>query len=219
MRTVFWVLVVAVLAFAGCKKAEPTPTAGVGLPGPAAGGPRDMDGTNRLALGTLKLEGTKEAVTPAQAAELLPLWEIVQGGALQGDAETQAVLKQIEGTMTEAQLTAIEGMELTWQDMGAWMQEQGTEMPARPEGQQGGPGGFQDMTDEERAKMREEFQNMTAEQRATRMAEMGFERPEGSAPGGGQGLGPGGRTNRGGAGRFNVLLDPLIELLKERAAQ
>jgi hypothetical protein len=30
------------------------------------------------------LEGTENAVTPAQASDLLPLWKGIQGGALQG---------------------------------------------------------------------------------------------------------------------------------------
>jgi hypothetical protein len=132
---------------------------------------------NGLALGMLKLEGTENAVTPAQAAVLLPLWQMVQSGSLQGDAETQAVLKQIEGQMSEAQLAAIEAMGLTWQDMQTWMQEQGIEMPTPPAGQ-GGPGALQNLSEDERARMREEFQNMSPEQRATRMAEMGVQRPQ-----------------------------------------
>ena len=59
--------------------------------------------------------------------------------------------------------------------------------------------------------LREEMQNMTDEERATRIAEMGIERPEGAQEG--RTGNPGGR-----AGRFNALLDPLIELLTERAA-
>lgn len=34
-----------------------------------------LSGATKLALGTLKLEGTSQAVTAAQAAELLTLWE------------------------------------------------------------------------------------------------------------------------------------------------
>jgi hypothetical protein len=212
---VFWILAITiVVAVVGCKKAEPTPVADTGARpvGPVAGPEGSLAGVNGLALGTLRLEGSEGAVTPAQAAELLPLWQMIGGGSLQGDAETQAVLKQIEGKMTESQLAAIEAMELTWQDMQAWMEEQGVEMPTPPSGQ-GGPGVFQDLPEDERARMREEFQNMSPEQRATRMAEMGIQRPEG------QEGAPGARANRGGAGRFNVLLDPLIELLTARAAK
>ena len=219
-RNILWLVVAIVtIVLAGCQKAEPTPVAAdVGGAGSATGGPGGMGGVNGLALGTLKLEDTADALTAAQAGELLPLWQIIEGGSLQGDAETEAVLKQIEGRMTEAQLAAIEGMELTWQDIGDWMQEQGIEMPARPEGQQGGGGAFQTpggVSEDERAKLREEFQNMTQEQRATRMAEMGVERPQG------QGGGPGAQGGRpgGGMGGGNVLLESLITMLSDRAAQ
>jgi len=168
---------------------------------------------NGLALGTLTLEDTDDAVTPQQATELLPLWQMLQSGSLQGDAETQAVLKQIEGAMTEPQRASIAAMGSTFDDMQGWMEEQGIEMPARPEGGPGEGGAFQNMSEDERAQMREQFQNMSVEERATRMAELGFQRPEG------QGSGPNTGPNRGGVRQANVLLDPLIALLKERAAQ
>jgi hypothetical protein len=124
------------------------------------------------------------------------------------------VTKQIEGKMTASQLAAIEAMGLTMEDMQAWMQEQGIEMPAPPQGQ-GGPGAVGDLSDEERAKMRQEMQSLTPEERATRMAEMGIERPQGGT--GMQGGAPGG-SRPGGARGGNVLLEPLIQLLTERAA-
>jgi len=173
---------------------------------------------NQLMLGTLKLEGDEHAVTPAQAATLLPLWQLIQSNALQSAAETDAVVKQIAGQMTEAQLATIDAMALTFEDMEAWMQEQGIELPAPGEGE-GALGGFPDMSEEERAQMREQFQNMNPEERATAIAEQGFQRSggrgtpaEGQAPGAGQG--PGG-VRRGG----NVMLEPLIALLTARAAE
>ena len=223
---VFLVLMFAVSVFlAGCAKQEPTPEVVAAPVGDAAGPRGELQGTTGLALAMLKLEGTENAVTPAQASELLPLWTIMQGGSLQGQAETDAVLKQIEGKLTEPQRAAIDAMDLTFQDIGAWMQEQGVEMPTpdeasgRPAGQgapgQGAPGAFQNMTEEERTKLREELQNMTPEQRATRMAEMGVQRPEG----GGQRGAPGGRGGFGGRAGGDFLLDPLIELLTKRAAE
>ena len=115
--------------------------------------------------------------------------------------------------MTASQLAAIEAMGLTSEDTQAWMKEQGIKMPARPQ-EQSGSGALGDLSEDERAKMREEFQNMTDEARATRMAEMGIQRPEGGR--GGDAGAPSGRT--AGAGGFNVLLTPLIDLLAERAA-
>ena len=222
-------LVAAIIVFvvmAGCVKTEPTPVVEAGSGGAETetgpGGPGGPGGALRgatgLALGTLKLEGTEHAVTAAQAGELLPLWKMIQGGSLQGQAETDAVLKQIEAEMTEPQRAAIDAMDLNFQDIGTWMQDQGIEMPTRAAGPagpggQGGPGAFQDTTEEERIRLRQEFQNMTPEQRATRMAEMGIRRPEG----GGQGQ----RGDLGFAGRGadNLMLAPLIELLTARAAE
>jgi hypothetical protein len=218
------VVLVAAVALVACSKADPTPGPVVELPeGKVAGPQGSLPGATGLALGTLKLEGTEHAVTPEQAAKMLPLWKVIQGGSLQGAAETEAVLKQIEAVMDEGQLAAVEGMELTMQDIGIWMESPsakalGIEMPTRAFGQAGG-GVFQNMTEEQRNQLRQELQNMTAEQRATRMAEMGIQRPEGggqAGPGGGAGGRPGGFGGRAGG---NVLLDPLIELLSERAAE
>jgi hypothetical protein len=228
----FVVIAVTVLASGACNKAESTPEAAVALPeGETVGPGGSLQGATGLALGTLKLEGTEHAVTPAQAAEMLPLWKAIQGGSLQGAAETEAVLKQIQGLMDEGQLAAIDEMSLSSEDVGTWMQSPaaqalGVEMPARPgegEADQGQPPGGRglpgNMNDEQRSQLRQEFENMTDEQRATRMAEMGFERPEGGAPGGfegGQGGRPGGFAGRGGG---SFLVGPLIELLTERAAE
>jgi hypothetical protein len=226
------VLMLALGALVGCNKQATVAasTAAVADQAATPGGPRGFDPTTQLVLGTLKLEGTDNAVTPAQAAELLPLWQLIQSGSLQSDAETQAVLKQIESNMTEAQLAAIQAMGLTFEDVRTWMQEQGIEMPTPAAGQDGGPGAFQNLTEEQRAQMRQEFQNMTPEQRATRMAEMGVQRPEGT-PGAGGGFRPpegtpgagggGGRPNfgAGGGAQSRMLLSPLIDLLTKRAAE
>ena len=55
-----------------------------------------------------------------------------------------------------------------------------------------------------------------------RMAELGFQRPEGSGqggPGGGGQGAPGGGGGRRGPGGANMLIDPLVELLTARAAE
>lgn len=171
-------LVVALLSGCSTQEAEAAAVpamSGETQPAEPAGSIRNgLDATSALALGTLKLEETGNAVTQAQAAEMLPLWQVVTGGLLQGQAETDAVVKQIESKLTDAQRVAIEAMGLTQQDVNDWMSEQGIEMRAPAEGQTGARAGvLQDMSDEDRAKMREEFQNMSEEDRATRVAEMG----------------------------------------------
>lgn len=238
IRYVFLALTIAVsVILVGCAKQDPKPTAAGVVPQGDLAGPGDgpqgatLDKTSSLALGTLRLEGTGNAVTPAQAGELLSLWKAIWGGSLQGQAETDAVLRQIEGKLTDSQRAAIGAMDLTFQGIADWMREQGIEMSApdassgRPTGEgvseQGEPRAFGNMSAEslsaeERPRLREEFQNMTQEQRATRMAEMGAQRPEGGGQRGAPGA-PGGFAGRAGSGNF--LLDPLIELLTRRAAE
>jgi hypothetical protein len=189
-----------------------------------------LSAANQLMLGTLLLEDTEHAVTPEQAKTLLPLWQALQGGGVTIQAEINAVLKQIEGEMTQEQLEAIAAMQLTQDDLRTWMEEQG--MGAgfpRPGGdisdeereavratmQAGGgfPGGGE--MPPEMATRRAEFENMTDEEREALRATM---QAGGGFPGGGPGGGRGGRS--GSAGRqANFLLRPLIELLEERVGE
>ncbi|MEZ4861947.1 MAG: hypothetical protein R3C14_11585 [Caldilineaceae bacterium] len=180
----------------------------------------------QISLGTLELEGTDNAVTPEQAKKLIPLWQGLMGGAIQNQTERNAVLKQIEGTMTPVQMEGIANMQLTFQSMTEWAQQNGIEMPQGRFGQggQGGQGGpFANMSEDERTKLREELQNMTPEQRQARLQELGIQFPQGGGQGGqgrqgGQGQGQNGQ-GRAGGGRFNVLMEPLVNLLTERAAE
>lgn len=211
-------LVVALLSGCSQQEAEAAAaapaTSGETQPVAPAENPGGLDTTSNLALGTLKLEGTENAVTQSQAAEMLPLWQVIAGGSLKSAAETGAVIKQIESKLTDAQVAAIGAMGLTQQDVNDWMAEQGIEVRAPAEGQAGeGPGVLQNMSEEDRAKMREELQNMSEEDRATRMAEMGVQRPEGAEGGSGAEGRPGGSFGRG-----SMLLGPLVELLTARAA-
>jgi len=175
-----------------------------------------LPANSQLALGTLLLEETENAVTSEQAKALLPLWKAIQGGKLQGNAEANAVLKQIEAKMTSEQLAAIAAMQLTMEDLGTWAQEQGVSLGLAPEalatrqatgGGQGisedamatrqamrDTGGFAppgDMSEEERTAMR-----ATAEA---------------------SGMTFGGRQGGAGPGQLALLAEPLIELLTQRA--
>jgi hypothetical protein len=70
----------------------------------------------QLILGTLKLEGTPQAVDPAMAVELLPLYTLLQQLTTSGtaaQAEIDAVLEQVQATMTADQIHAIAEMKLT----------------------------------------------------------------------------------------------------------
>lgn len=96
--------------------------------------------SSQLAIGTLMLEGTEDAVTVEQAGELLPNWQMLQALQSSGtaaEAELDAVLNQIQGAMTDEQLTTIKEMQLTLDSMMELVQEQGLRMGAAA-----GTGGF-----------------------------------------------------------------------------
>ncbi len=127
-RIVTGVLLVLVVALAACEGGEVGTTAVGGAPG-SAGLSEDINvsASTRLSLGTLMLEGTAGAVTPAQAQELLPLWQMLRALEESGTSapgETEAVVGQIQATMTAEQLAAIEAM--TEEDMRSLMQGSGT---------------------------------------------------------------------------------------------
>jgi hypothetical protein len=199
-----------------------------------------LSASNQLMLGTLLLEETEYVVTPEQASDLLPLWQALQGGGVTIQAEVNAVLKQIEGKMTQKQLQTIAAMQLTQDDLQAWMEKQGMgggfpgaggdmsdeeRQAARATAQAGGgfpggpPGGSDGEMPPEMATRRAEFANMTDEEqealRATMQAGGGF---PGGAPGGGRPGGSGGWRSSG-TRQANFLLMPLIELLDERAGE
>jgi hypothetical protein len=60
---------------------------------------------NQLAYGTLKLEGTEQAITPEQAKVLLPLWQaivVLSGNERTAEEELTAVQNQITQALTPA---------------------------------------------------------------------------------------------------------------------
>ena len=164
----------------------------------------------QLALGTMRLEGTGNAVTPEQARALLPLWQAIQGGTLKGDGEMNAVLGQIEEKMTSEQLVAIAAMQLTQEEMGAWAESQGLRMGVPPEGgaakggqstEEGAPAGNPMGRGGNRG-------NLSPEQ----IEDMRSTVEAGGEP-------AGGRTGAGSIGQIGFVAEPLIKLLTQRAAE
>jgi hypothetical protein len=73
-----------------------------------------------LLIGTLKLQGTGNAVNATQAAALVPLWQAyaqLTSSNTAAQAEINAVVTQIQQTLTPAQVQAITTMKLTRRDM------------------------------------------------------------------------------------------------------
>jgi len=214
-------LVVGVLVGCGGEQATPAPAdEGGGETYTSAvldaSYPGALSVGSQLALGTLQLEETENSVTPEQATTLLPLWQALQGGVT-AQAEVDAVLKQIEGTMTPEQLAAIAAKQLTQDDL------RGLGIP--PGGGAGAGGGGQELSPDERAtRQAERGGGEMPPEAATRRAEMENMSEEerealrATAQAGGMSGGPGGRAG-GGQGQFIILLDPLIELLTQRATE
>jgi hypothetical protein len=222
-------LLVLSLVLAACSSSMTSTTTGTGAAtastGTAAPEQGPLSPTARNLLGIFKLEGTDLAVDATQAATLLPLWQAYRSLLKSGTAapaELEAVQKQIGEALTAKQQDAIAAMNLTPQDMFAMAEQLGvSQAPASTNGTDSGserpfifngagPGG-------------------AAGGGAPPSGGGGFVRPEGGMPGGEaggfdpsmmmQGTPQAGRPSRSGQGdRFSqALLDPLIELLKQRA--
>jgi len=81
----------------------------------------------KLALGTIKLEGTKLAVDSNMAANLLPLWQLLfqlLSSSSSAPQEVTAVVDQIHTTMTSEQIATINSMTLSQADIFTVFQQQ-----------------------------------------------------------------------------------------------
>ena len=91
---------------------------------------------NQLSLGTLRLEGTANAVTAAQATRLLPLWQALKtlsASSTSATEEVTAVQNQISAAMDPAQVSAIAGLQLTNAILQAYYVEIGVSVASTPE--------------------------------------------------------------------------------------
>jgi hypothetical protein len=151
---------------------------------------------NQLALGTMRLEGTPDAVTAEQAGRLLPLWQALKtlsASTTSAPEETEALQTQIVASLSEAQVAAIASLQLTNADLQAYLVEIGVSEIRTPEpGVTPQSGSLKDLPPEQR-----EAARATAEALGT---------PVGS-----------GRSS--GTSKRDVLLDNVIELLAQRAAE
>lgn len=109
---------------------------------------------NQLALGTLKLDGTANTVTPEQAKTLLPLWQAVislSGDTTTASEELTAVQDQITAAMTADQMQAIAGMQITNAGLNTFYAEYGIVLPTPVPGVTKVPGSGSGKTEEEKA--------------------------------------------------------------------
>ncbi len=193
--------------------------------------PGEVSTDMKLALGTLQLEDTDLAVTAQQAKDLLPLWKAVRSLSTSQTAssdEIQALYQQIQETMTQEQMQAIDAMKFDQETTSALMQKLGIDLSQG----NGNPG---ELSDSERA-------TRVAEARANGNSRNGGfgggGGPGGGAPGGGApggdmggGMPPDAQNGQMGTGtpqapgagggpgmRMNTMfVEPLIQLLETRA--
>jgi len=95
---------------------------------------RSIPPATQLIIGTFKLDNTDQAVTNTEAKELYPLWKVYQDLQTSNSAaqeEKDALIEQIQETMTPGQMQAISNMNLAQQDVFAVMQEQGIQFGNR----------------------------------------------------------------------------------------
>jgi hypothetical protein len=93
----------------------------------------------QLLVGTFHLEATELAVDVAQATELIPLWQALRsltGSDTAAEAEIDALIDQIQDTLSAEQLEAIVAMQLTQESLQAMIQELDLR-PRAPEGSDG----------------------------------------------------------------------------------
>ena len=109
----------------------------------SAQGTTSLSEVNKLLVGTLRLEDTDQAVSAEEAAQLLPLWQAyraLSNSDTAAEAEVDALIKQIQTTMTSDQIQAIEAMNLTSQDIMDLMQAAGGPMARGTPNPQSTPG-------------------------------------------------------------------------------
>jgi hypothetical protein len=118
-KKIFWTIITLfTLILTACASAAGT--TGTAPSGNRAAG--ELPAQTKLILGTINLEGTDNAVSAEQAAELLPMFYVLQD---LNDSDTAAqeefdgLVSQIQETLTADQTQAINDMTLSMKDMFA----------------------------------------------------------------------------------------------------
>jgi hypothetical protein len=116
--TLCTLLLIIAIVLGGCSS---TTTASVSLS-------NSLSTATRLALGTLKLEGTDHALTDSQLVELLTLWQgylSLSISDITSSVELEALVSQIQTTMSPDQIKAIDALDLTDQSVSEEIQSLG----------------------------------------------------------------------------------------------
>jgi hypothetical protein len=125
-KKVLFILLVLTLILTACS-GNASNAAGPTGNAPGGGAAGELSAPMQVALGTIKLDGTGNAITAEQAKELLPLWETLQqleGSDTAAAEEKDSLVGQIQETMTQEQMKAITALNLSRRDMFSVMQSQ-----------------------------------------------------------------------------------------------
>ena len=123
-------LILILAACSGNKTESETAASGADQNQGSPNGNFQLNKETQLLLGTVKLDETDYAVGAEQASQLLPLWKALRSlgeSDTAAQAEIDAVISQIEETMTSDQVKAIEAMNLSMQDFASVAQTLGIE--------------------------------------------------------------------------------------------
>ena len=137
------ILILAMLAACSGEVSQSDTSAGVtdidGQTDPVA---REMSPEMQLIVGTFLLEDMDLAVDAKQAEELLLLWTTLRSltnGDTASSVEREALIDQISETMSIEQITAIDAMEITNEDLAALAEKLGIETNVGRQGSSGTP--------------------------------------------------------------------------------
>jgi hypothetical protein len=211
------------LILSACSKAQAQAgTAASDGASPGSGQARQLDKRVQLALGSLALEDTANAITAEQAKALLPLWKAANsltGADNVATEEMNGLFSQIEESMTADQVQAIQAMDLSGQGMSDLASKYGFQMGG------GGPG---NLTPEMQSTMEAARASGQRSQGGMAPPDAGggggpsFDFQGGPPPGGGQGFfrqGSGGSSSSGTSATpttGNPIFQAVITLLEKK---
>ncbi len=121
IKKTFILLALLALGVTACSSAQPQSST-------QTQNSRTLNPMSELAVGTLKLDGTKNAVTKEQAAQLIPMWQVYKqliASSTSAQAEIDGLSAQIRDAMTTDQRKAITDMKVAQSDVFAFMQPRG----------------------------------------------------------------------------------------------
>ncbi|CAG0977753.1 hypothetical protein ANAEL_01550 [Anaerolineales bacterium] len=118
-KKIFWILL-PLITLTACSFNFGTVGSTAGGVPTGGGAATELPTQTKLILGIINLEETENAVTAEQAKELVPMFYVLQGlneSDTAAQEEIDGLTNQIQETLTDTQVQAIDGMSLSMRDM------------------------------------------------------------------------------------------------------